>query len=61
MRHFFFAVFLCHIAQYVCATVIIEVDVNIGQRDTVRVEETLKQQVILDGVNLRDAQAVSHA
>ena len=46
VRHLFLAVFLCHPVQYALAAIIIEVHVNIGQGDSVRVEETLKQQVV---------------
>ena len=61
VRHLFGAVVLGDVAQHVGASVVVEVDVDIGQRDTVGIEETLEQQVVLDGVNLRDAQAVGHA
>ena len=49
-----------HPAQHLAATVIIEVGIDIRQGDTVRVKETLEQQVVLQGVKLRDAQAIGH-
>ena len=46
------------VAQYVGAAVLIEVDVDIGQRDTLGVEETLEQQVVFQRVDIGDLQAV---
>ena len=46
--------------QHTTAAVVVEVSINIGQRDTVGIEETLEQQVVLQWVNLGDSQAVSH-
>ena len=42
-------------------SIVVEVGINIGQRDTVGVEETFEQQVILDGVDLGDAEAIGHS
>ena len=61
MCHVVLAVFLCHPVQHAAAAIIVEVHVNIGQRDTVGVEETLKQEVIFNGIDLRDAETVGHA
>ena len=52
------AVFLHAVAQHVGAAVLIEVDVDIGQRDTLGVEETLEQQVVFQRVDIGDLQAV---
>ena len=41
-------------------TVIVEVGIDIRQRDTVGVQETFEQQVVLDRVNLGDSQAISN-
>ena len=60
MGHFFGTVFLGHIVQHRSAAVIVKIGVNIWQRNTVRVQKSLKQQVILHRVNLGDAQAVGH-
>ena len=60
VRHLFLAVFLCHPVQYALAAIIIEVHVNIGQRDTVGVEETLKQQVVFQRIQVCDFQAIGH-
>ena len=54
------AVLLRHPVEHAAAAVVVEVDVDIGQRDAVRIEETLEQQVVGDRVDLRDAQAVGH-
>ena len=39
---------------------ILKVDVDIGHRDSVWIQETLEQQLIFDGVQVGDAQAVGH-
>ena len=54
MRHLFRTIFIGHPLQHLSTSVIIEIHINIRKRDTVRVQETLKQQVVLDWVHLRD-------
>ena len=58
--HFLLSVFLGYPAQHLSAAIIIEVHIDIGEGDTVRVQETLEQQVVLNGVNLGNAQAVGN-
>ena len=47
-------------AQYLASAVVIEVGIDIRQVHTVRVQETLKQQVVLQRVDLGDSQAICH-
>ena len=47
-------IFVHHPLQHLTATIVIEVGINIGQRDTVWIQETLKQQVVLQRVYLGD-------
>ena len=54
------AVFVFHPFQHPSASVVVEVGIDIRQRNTVGIEETLEQQVILQRVNLGDAQTVGH-
>ena len=54
MRDLFLAVFLRHPVQDASASVVVEVNVDIGERDTVGIQETLEQQVVGDRVDLRD-------
>ena len=54
------AVLLRHPVEHATAAVVVEIDVDIGQRDTVGIQETLEQQVVGDRVDLRDPQAVGH-
>ena len=61
MGHLLSTIFLGDVVQYRCASIVIKVGVDIGQRDAVRVQEALKQQVILHRVNLGDAQAIGHS
>ena len=57
LRHMVRAVLLHHIFNDLAPAHIAEVDIDIRHGDALRIEETLKQQVVLDGVNLGDAQA----
>ena len=47
-------------AQDLASSIIIKVGIDIRQVDTVRVQETLKQEVVLQRVNLGNAQAIGH-
>ena len=60
MRAVLVAVLVLHPLQHSSSSIVIEVGIDIGQRDTVGVQETLEQQVILQGVNLGDSQTVGH-
>ena len=60
VRHLIRPVFLCNPLQHPLTSVIIEVDVNIRQRDTIGIQKTLEQQIILHRVNIRDTQAIRH-
>jgi len=51
------SVFLDHIFQTLSRPFIIEVDINIRQWNTVRIEETLKEQIISNRINIRDPDA----
>ena len=53
-------VFVFYPFQHPTSSVIVEVGIDIRERDTVRIEETLKQQVVFQRVDLRDTQAVGH-
>ena len=46
--------------QHTTSTIIVKIDVNIRQRNTVRIQETLEKQVILNRVNLCNSQAISY-
>ena len=54
-------VFVDHVPDHAVTAFVVEVDIDIRQRHTLRVEETLKQQVVLDGVDVGDAQAIGHS
>ena len=56
----FNAVFLHHPLQYLATAFVVEVGVDIRQRDAVGVKETFEEEVILQRVNLGDAQTVGH-
>ena len=48
------AIFIRYPAQYLATTVIIEVGIDIGEGDTVRIQETLEQEGVFDRVDLGD-------
>ena len=60
MCHLLGAVLLCHPAQHFATAIIVKVHIDIRERYTVGVEETLKQQVIFNRVNTCNLQAISH-
>ncbi len=60
MRTIVVPILILHPFEHAPAAVVIEVGINIGQRDTVGIEETLKQQVVFQGVDLGDTQTISH-
>ena len=60
MGHLLLAVTLCHIMEHISAAIIVEVDVDIRQRDTVGVKESFEKEIILYRVDLSDAEAVGH-
>ena len=60
VRTILMSVLVLHPLQHTAAAVVVEIGINIRQGDTVGIEETLEQQVVLQRVNLRDAQAVGH-
>ncbi len=61
MRHLLLTILFRYPAQYFTASVIIEVHINIRQGNTVRIQETLEQQVVLDRVYLGNAQQYATA
>ena len=60
VRHLVGAILVGDILQHLGAPVIIKVHIDIRQRDAVGIEETLEKEVILDGVDIGDAQAVGY-
>ena len=61
MRHLLLSVFLGYPVQDPTAAIIVEVHINIGQRNTVGVQETFEKQVVFNRVYLRDSQAISYS
>ena len=60
VRHALLAVFRCHPVKHAVASGIVEVNVDIGQRYSVGVEETFEQQVVAHRVEVGNPQAVGH-
>ena len=49
-----------HIVNHLPTTLETKVDVYVRHRDTIRVEESLEQQVEPEGINIRDSQRIGH-
>ena len=60
MRHVRLAVFATHVVQHFAASAIFEVGIDIRQRDTVGVQESLEQQVVFERVEVGNLQAIRH-
>ncbi|MNS55935.1 hypothetical protein D3C72_887820 [compost metagenome] len=60
MGHLVFTVFIYHIIDYPLTTFIIKVGIDIGHGLTIGIKETLKQEVILDRVNIGDADTIGY-
>ena len=60
LRHMIRAVALAHVVDHLAPALVVEVAVDVGHGDALRVQEALKQQVVLQGIDLGDAQRVGH-
>ena len=58
--HLLLSVLVGYPLQHASAPVVVEVNVYIGQRYAVGIEEALEQQVVFDGVDAGNLQAVGH-
>ena len=58
--HLVLPVLVHHIVDHPLPSLVVEVGVDIGHALAVRVQEALEQQVVLDGVDVGDADAVGH-
>ena len=60
LAHIVTAVFPAHVVQDLGAPVHAEIHVDVGRRDSFRVEKAFEEEVILERVDIGDPQAVSH-
>ena len=60
LGHVIAAVLLGCVADHLVAVPRVEVHVDVGHGNTTRVQESLEQQVVLDGVQVGDPEAVGH-
>ena len=60
LGHLIRAVLVNHIVNDPAPPLVVEVDVNIGEAHTVWVQEPLEQQIVLDRVDVGDADAIRH-
>ena len=58
MRHMVCAILSRNVIQHAFTTGVVEVDVDIRHRNAVGVEEAFEQQVVFEGIDVRDAQGV---
>ena len=56
----FMPILIHYPTKHLSTTIIIKVGINIRKVDTVWIQETFKQQIVLQWVYLCDTQAVSH-
>ena len=54
------AVFVDDVVDHTATTFVVEVDIDIGHRDTVGIQEALKEEVVLDGVDVGDADTIGY-
>ena len=60
MRHLLLTIFLGYPVQHPATAVVVEIHINIRQRNTVGVQEAFEKQVVFNRVYLCDSQAISH-
>ena len=60
LHHLVVAVFSAHIIDDFLSPFEAEVHINIGHGHTFRIQETFKQQIIMNGINVGDLQAICH-
>ena len=60
LAHMILPVLVRHIVDHFLTALIAEVHVDIGHADALGIEEALKRQVIPDGIQLGDIQAIGH-
>ena len=60
LHHLVVAVFSAHIIDDFLSPFEAEVHINIGHGHTFRIQETFKQQIIMNGINVGDLQTICH-
>ena len=60
LNHPVFSVFAHDIIDNLLSALKAEVDINIRHRHPLRIQETLKEQLVTDGIDIGDPQAVGH-
>ena len=58
LAHLVFPVFVRDVGDHLFAAAMAEVDVEVGHRNSLRVEEALEEEPVLQGVDVRDLEAV---
>ena len=60
LGHLVRTVLVDHVVDDLSPAFVVEVNVDVGQTDTVRIQEPLEEQVVLDGVHIGDGHAIRH-
>ena len=60
LHHLVRSIFSAHVIDHFLTSLVTEIDIDIGHGHTLRIEEALKQQIVADGVDIRDLQAIRH-
>ena len=58
LHHLFRPIFPAHIVNHLLPSLEAEVNVNIRHGDTFGIQETLKEQIVLNGVDIRNTQGI---
>ena len=60
MGYFIFSILIGHIINYFLTTIVIKVDIHIGHRNTVGIQEPLEQQIVLHRIDVGDSDTVRY-
>ena len=60
MRDMIDAVFVLYVLDHAVAAVVVEIDVDIRHGDTLWIEESFKEEIVLDGVEIGDPEAIGN-
>ncbi len=60
LRDGFPAIFIAHIFDHFLALVIGEIDIDIGHRHALRIQEALEEEIIFYGIDIRNSQRIRH-
>ena len=60
MGNFIFAVFLSYVIDYFPSARITEIDVEIGERNPVRIQKPFEKQIVFEWIDVSDTEGIGH-